>query len=154
MTGLQKLSRIGAWLVLLVGLALALAYALGWSDAVARMITPELGDSDQSNSFAGLALYGIVGATLPFFLALWALWHLQRLLRRYAVGDTMLARHDASIVGLALMAIALTLVIAGALLGLNVSGRFVLAILPAHIVTFAAGAAVLIFARWRPRLVS
>lgn len=152
MTLLQRLSRAGSWLVMVAGLTLALAYANGWIGVLAGLMGgagPDL--TEPADSFAALALYGILGATLPFFVALWGLWHLHRLLARFARGQGDLLRRDLAITGLAAMGVAVSLVLAGIMLGVVTGLGTTAVLLPAHLAVFGLGVALLALSRRLPR---
>ena len=151
MTMLQKVSQWGSWLVLLAGLATAFAYAQGWTGVIRALLGPASPDLTNTNDYAVLALYGILAATIPFFLALWGMWHLHRLLSRYAKGQTDLARRDLAIAGLSLMGVAVSLVLAGALIGMVIGMGTTAALLPAHLAVFVLGFVLLALARRLPR---
>lgn len=148
MTLLQRISLVGSWLVLAAGLLTAFAYANGWSGVIAALLGgPGIDPTEPADNFAGLALYGILAATVPFFLALWGLWHLHGLLSRYAKGETDLARRDLAITGLALMGVAASLVLAGVLLGVVMGLGTTAALMPVHLAVFALGFALLALSR-------
>lgn len=152
-------SRIGSWVVLAIGLLVAVFLTATWTDALLRFFgadmvaDPALANEATlaPNAFSGVFLASAAVATIPLGAGLWGLWHLHRQLAERGLGHKLGIGLRLRTIGLGLMAAAI--VVAGLALAFQSPppGPGGLPVLPSHIAIFAVGLLVWLFGLWRGR---